>query len=113
MVYFKLDSIYHTLIEAGVPGIIPDCIVSFDLESEEWRDVLWGPISDIFFTDDEYDKHLEGYPGVFLQTVLVKPPATGSGKPDRFDWLPEKTDQIQISNQKRQFNQFPPISRPV
>ena len=50
---------------------------------------------------------------VFLPTGLTKPPPSGSGKPDRFDRLPEKNGQIQISNQKRQFNRFPPVSRPV
>ena len=50
---------------------------------------------------------------VFLPTGLTKPPPSGSGKPDRFDRLPKKTGQIQISNKKRQFNQFLPVSRPV
>ncbi|KAG2640324.1 hypothetical protein PVAP13_2KG085800 [Panicum virgatum] len=73
VVYFKLNSIYHTLIEAGVPGIIPDCIVSFDLESEEWRDVLWEPISDIFFTDDDSgrEKNPWGYHGLWSEITLA------------------------------------------
>ena len=41
------------------------------------------------------------------------PGPSGSGKPDRFDRLLKKTAQIQISNKKRQFNRFPPVSRPV
>ncbi|RLN34742.1 putative F-box protein [Panicum miliaceum] len=71
VVYFKLDSIYQTLIEAGVnPGINPDCIISFDLESEEWRDVLRGPIGDIFFTD-EYDDHLEDYRPLWSEITIA------------------------------------------
>ena len=54
-----------------------------------------------------------GAQGFFLPTVRTKPLPAGSGKPDRFDRLPEKTGQIQISNQKLQFNRFPPVSRPV
>jgi hypothetical protein len=41
------------------------------------------------------------------------PGPSGSGKPDRFDRLPKKPVQIQISNKKQQFNRFPPVSRPV
>jgi len=52
-------------------------------------------------------------PGFFSPTGWMKSPLSGSGKPDRFDRLPEKTGQIQTSNQKRQFNRFPPVSRPV
>jgi len=51
--------------------------------------------------------------GFFFPTDRLKPPRSGSGKPLRFDRKPEKTDQIQISNKKRQFNRFPPVSRPV
>jgi hypothetical protein len=36
--------------------------------------------------------------GFFLPTGQTKPPPTGSGKPDRFDRLPKKPGQIQISN---------------
>ena len=52
-------------------------------------------------------------PGFFYRNFRTEPPPTGSSKPDRFDRLPEKTGQIQISNQKWQFNRFPPVSRPV
>ena len=38
--------------------------------------------------------------GFFLPIVRSKPPPVGSGKLDRFDRLPEKTDKIQISNKK-------------
>jgi len=51
-------------------------------------------------------------PGFFLPTGRMKLPPSGSGEPDWFDRFPEKTDQIQIPNQKRQFNRFPPVSRP-
>ena len=51
--------------------------------------------------------------GIFLPTGPLKPPGSGSGKPDRFDRKPVKTGQIQISNYRRQFNRFPPVSRPV
>ena len=69
VVYFKLDSINHTLIEAGVdPGINPDCIISFDLESEEWRDVIRGPIGDIISTD-EYD--LKDYYALWFLITLA------------------------------------------
>jgi len=70
VVYFKLDSIYHTLIEAGVPGIIPDCIVSFDLESEEWRDVLQWPIHDIL-QPGEYDDDLDEYHSLWSEITLA------------------------------------------
>ena len=50
---------------------------------------------------------------VFLPTSGTKPPPTGSGKPDRFDRLPEKTGHIQNPNQKLMFNQFLSASRPV
>ena len=36
-----------------------------------------------------------------------------TGKLVRFDRKLVKTDQIQISNQRRQFNRFPPVSRSV
>ena len=49
----------------------------------------------------------------FLPTGGTKPPPTGSGKPDRFDRLPEKTGQIQNPNQKLMFNRFLSASRPV
>ena len=51
--------------------------------------------------------------GFFLPTGGLKPPPTGSGLPDRFDRLPEKTGQIQNPNQKLMFNQFRSASRPV
>ena len=52
-------------------------------------------------------------PRVFLPTGGTKPPPTGSGKPDRFDRLPEKTGQIQNPNQKLMFNRFLSASQPV
>ena len=51
--------------------------------------------------------------GFFLPTGPLKPPASGSGKPDRFDRKSVKTSQIQISNYRRQFNRFPPVNRRV
>ena len=49
------------LVQAGFnPGINPDCIISFDRGSEEWSDVLRGPICDIWQTD-EYDYILGDY----------------------------------------------------
>jgi len=48
-------------------------------------------------------------PRFFLPTGRSKPPATGFGKPDRFDRLLVKTGQIQIG----QFKRFGPVSRPV
>ena len=51
--------------------------------------------------------------GVFFTTGEVKPPPSGSGLPVRFDRKRVKIGQIQISNYRRQFNRFPPVSRPV
>jgi len=42
------------------------------------------------------DTVAELLPGLFFPTGHPKPEHSGSGKPDRFDWLPVETDQIQI-----------------
>ncbi|CAN6209833.1 unnamed protein product [Urochloa humidicola] len=45
VVYFKVDRLYDSFILAGInTSIEPDYIISFDLEREEWRGVLRGPI---------------------------------------------------------------------
>ena len=49
----------------------------------------------------------------FLPMGTTKPPPSGSGKLVWFDRKPVKIGQIQISNSRWQFNQFPPVSRPV
>ena len=46
------------------------------------------------------------YQGFFLPTGGIKPPPIGYDKSDRFDRLPKKIGQIQISNKKRQFNRL-------
>ncbi|CAN6180309.1 unnamed protein product [Urochloa humidicola] len=57
---------------AGVNHGIPlDCIHSFDLETEEWRGILHGPISGIFQTD-EYDDDLDDYRGLWSAITLAE-----------------------------------------
>ncbi|CAN6203562.1 unnamed protein product [Urochloa humidicola] len=70
VVYFKVDTVFDTMIFGGVsPGISLDCIHSFDLEREEWRGILHGPISGIFQTD-EYDD-LDDYRGLWCDINLA------------------------------------------
>ncbi|CAL5079574.1 unnamed protein product [Urochloa decumbens] len=64
VVYFKVDIAYDEQI--GLDRIVP-----FDLEREEWMEVLRGPISDIFFTD-EYDNHLEDYRSLGSELTLAE-----------------------------------------
>ncbi|TVU39724.1 hypothetical protein EJB05_13162, partial [Eragrostis curvula] len=57
-VYFKIDSAYHSMMIAGVnPGINQDTIFSFDLETEQWRRELHGPMGDNFVIEnlDDFD----------------------------------------------------------
>ncbi|CAL5076127.1 unnamed protein product [Urochloa decumbens] len=71
VVYFKVDRLYDAWIIAGIStSIKPDNIISFDLEREEWKGVLRGPIADIFFTD-EYDDHLEDYRILWPELTLA------------------------------------------
>jgi len=71
VVYFKEDAEYDEMIGAGVnPGVPLDSIYSFDLEREEWRGILQGPIHDIFQTG-EYDDDLGDYLSLWYQTTLA------------------------------------------
>ncbi|TKW31419.1 hypothetical protein SEVIR_2G105000v4 [Setaria viridis] len=71
VVYFKVDIVFDVLICGDVyPGIPLDCILSFDLEREEWRGILNGPISEIFETD-KYAGDLDGYRGLWTQVTLA------------------------------------------
>ncbi|KAL6639572.1 hypothetical protein ACP70R_023302 [Stipagrostis hirtigluma subsp. patula] len=52
VVYFLTDSVYDVFIDDGsdiIDGLYPDFICSFDLETEEWREDIQGPISPNFF----------------------------------------------------------------
>uniref|UniRef100_A0A0A8XY44 F-box associated domain-containing protein n=1 Tax=Arundo donax TaxID=35708 RepID=A0A0A8XY44_ARUDO len=53
VVYFLMDSVYHSMIVDGVAldGLHPDIICSFDLETVEWREDIQGPISSSFDWD--------------------------------------------------------------
>uniref|UniRef100_A0A0A9A2C6 F-box domain-containing protein n=1 Tax=Arundo donax TaxID=35708 RepID=A0A0A9A2C6_ARUDO len=60
VVYFLMDFIYQSMLIAGVnPGIRPDCIFSIDLEREEWRGQLQGPVSVNLEMDnlDDFDEY--------------------------------------------------------
>jgi len=71
VVYFKVDTICDDMIRGGVnPGVPLDSIYSFDLEREEWRGILRGPIHDIFQTD-EYDDDLGDYLSLWYRTTLA------------------------------------------
>ncbi|CAL5066126.1 unnamed protein product [Urochloa decumbens] len=71
VVYFKVDTVFDAMICGDVdPGISLDCIHSFDLEREEWRGILHGPISGIFQTD-EYDDDLDDYRGLWSDITLA------------------------------------------
>ncbi|CAL5089721.1 unnamed protein product [Urochloa decumbens] len=71
VVYFKVHRFYDDLILCGINiSIKPDNIISFDLEREEWKGVLRGPIADIFQTD-EYDDHLEDYRFLWPELTLA------------------------------------------
>ncbi|CAN6165774.1 unnamed protein product [Urochloa humidicola] len=71
VVYFKVDRFYDNLIRAVIiTSIKPDYIISFDLEREEWKGVLRGPLADIFFTD-EYGDHLENYRFLWHELTLA------------------------------------------
>ncbi|XP_025801323.1 uncharacterized protein LOC112880783 [Panicum hallii] len=71
VVYFKVDTVYDAMIGGGVNHGIPlDCIYSFDLEREEWRGTLQGPIHDIFQTD-EYDDYLDDYRAPWSEITLA------------------------------------------
>ncbi|CAL5079575.1 unnamed protein product [Urochloa decumbens] len=71
VVYFKVDTVFDAMICGGVsPGIPLDSIHSFDLEREEWRGILHGPISGIFQTD-EYDDDLDDYRGLWCDINLA------------------------------------------
>ncbi|KAF0920020.1 hypothetical protein E2562_032503 [Oryza meyeriana var. granulata] len=60
VVYFLMDCVYHAMVIGGLDaGIHPDWICSFDLETEEWREDVQGPISSSFvifgdFSVEEY-----------------------------------------------------------
>jgi F-box interacting protein len=71
VVYFKVDTVCDAMICGGVnPGIPLDLIYSFDLEREEWRGILQGPIYDIFQTD-EYDDDLDDYRSLWSEITLA------------------------------------------
>jgi len=71
VVCFKVDTICDDMIRGGVnPGVPLDSIYSFDLEREEWRGILRGPIHDIFQTD-EYDDDLGDYLSLWYRTTLA------------------------------------------
>ena len=71
VVYFKVDTVCDVMICGGVnPGIPFDRIYSFDLEREEWRGILHGPIYDIFQTD-EYDDDLDDYRTLWSELTLA------------------------------------------
>uniref|UniRef100_A0A0E0E8T2 F-box associated beta-propeller type 3 domain-containing protein n=1 Tax=Oryza meridionalis TaxID=40149 RepID=A0A0E0E8T2_9ORYZ len=56
VVYFLMDALYDAMIISGLgAGIHPDFIFSFDLETEEWREDIQGPISSSFVFDDDFD----------------------------------------------------------
>ncbi|CAL5079559.1 unnamed protein product [Urochloa decumbens] len=53
VVYFLTDCAYDLMLFFGVnTGVHPDCIASFDLETEEWRRDIQGPISSSLSMDD-------------------------------------------------------------
>uniref|UniRef100_A0A0E0LIV0 F-box domain-containing protein n=1 Tax=Oryza punctata TaxID=4537 RepID=A0A0E0LIV0_ORYPU len=55
VVYFSIDSVYDSMIIGGEgAGIHPDFICSFDLEVEEWREDIQGPISRNFVYDMDF-----------------------------------------------------------
>ncbi|GJN12202.1 hypothetical protein PR202_ga30459 [Eleusine coracana subsp. coracana] len=54
VVYFLHDGIYSGLFSAPVE---PDCIASFDLETEEWGRDVQGPISSSLVLEDEEDMY--------------------------------------------------------
>uniref|UniRef100_I1Q8T6 F-box associated beta-propeller type 3 domain-containing protein n=1 Tax=Oryza glaberrima TaxID=4538 RepID=I1Q8T6_ORYGL len=56
VVYFLMDALYDAMIISGLgAGIHPDFIFSFDLETEEWREDIQGPISSSFVFDGDFD----------------------------------------------------------
>ncbi|TVU39747.1 hypothetical protein EJB05_13186, partial [Eragrostis curvula] len=60
VVYFLMDRVYGSMLDAGVdPGIRPDCIFSLDLDREEWRGDLQGPVSvNLSFNNiDDFDEY--------------------------------------------------------
>jgi len=70
VVYFKVDTVDAMFCVGVNPGIPLDRIYSFDLEREEWRGILRGPIHDIFQTD-EYDDDLGDYLSLWYRTTLA------------------------------------------
>ncbi|CAN6371911.1 unnamed protein product [Urochloa humidicola] len=71
VVYFKVDTVFDAMACGGLsPGIPLDRIHSFDLEREEWRAILHGPISGIIQTD-EYDDDLDDYRGLWSDITLA------------------------------------------
>ncbi|KAL6641593.1 hypothetical protein ACP70R_019774 [Stipagrostis hirtigluma subsp. patula] len=70
VVCFLMDTAYDSLIVGGgvVDGLHPDYIFSFDLETEEWREDIQGPISSNFVWDME--NAIEEYMSIWNQLSL-------------------------------------------
>uniref|UniRef100_A0A0E0Q593 F-box domain-containing protein n=1 Tax=Oryza rufipogon TaxID=4529 RepID=A0A0E0Q593_ORYRU len=71
VVYFLMDALYDAMIISGLgAGIHPDFIFSFDLETEEWREDIQGPISSSFVFDGDFDP--QEYFSIWHQLCLAE-----------------------------------------
>uniref|UniRef100_A0A0D9WWJ5 F-box domain-containing protein n=1 Tax=Leersia perrieri TaxID=77586 RepID=A0A0D9WWJ5_9ORYZ len=71
VVYFLMDTIYNAMIWGGLGAAIhPDFIFSFDLETEEWRKVMQGPISRSFVFNS--NSSLKEYLSIWDQLRLAE-----------------------------------------
>ncbi|KAL6641592.1 hypothetical protein ACP70R_019773 [Stipagrostis hirtigluma subsp. patula] len=70
VVYFLMDSVYDIIGSDIIDGLYPDFICSFDLETEEWREDIQGPISSNFVWDVE--NAVEEYMSIWNQLSLVE-----------------------------------------
>src|SRR5437868_3312624 len=58
VVYFLINRIYNDMILGGVrTNFGPDCVASVDIEREQWRRDLQGPISGSLVMDNEEDMY--------------------------------------------------------
>ncbi|KAF8690623.1 hypothetical protein HU200_040994 [Digitaria exilis] len=67
IVYFKVDKVYHSMLVEGVdPGILMDCVFSFDLEREQCWKELDGPFGASIVAGD-YDDDFGDYHDLWNQ----------------------------------------------
>lgn len=72
IVYFKVDKVYHSMLVEGVdPGVLMDCVFSFDLEKEQWRKELQGPIG-VNLLDGDYDDDFVDYHDIWNQLSFAE-----------------------------------------